>query len=99
MFSFFRKNQEEASSSEGVADGAETRTVKSTAKSTVEFKINGMHCTSCSMTIDGELEDTLGVISAKTSYAKGKTSVVFDSSEIGQEELKKIITKLGYEVE
>lgn len=99
MFSFFRKNQNKASLSEGVADGSETRTVKSSAKSTVEFKINGMHCTSCSMTIDGELEDNPGVISANTSYAKGRTSVEFDSSLISQEQLKKIITKLGYEVE
>ena len=37
------------------------------------LKIKGMHCTSCAMNIDGELEDTKGVKEANTSYAKQKT--------------------------
>ncbi len=36
----------------------------------VIFKIQGMHCTSCAMNIDGELEDTEGIKEAKTNYAK-----------------------------
>ena len=39
----------------------------------VVLKIDGMHCTSCSLSIDGELEDLPGVISASTSYAKSIT--------------------------
>ena len=32
--------------------------------------IEGMHCTSCAMNIDGALEDTEGVFNSETSYAK-----------------------------
>lgn len=66
---------------------------------TITFKINGMHCTSCSMNIDGELEDTTGVISASTSYAKATTTIEYDSSKINPNQLKKIILQLGYKVE
>ena len=64
----------------------------------VVFKIDGMHCTSCSMSIDGELEDTKGVIESKTSYAKAKTRVVYDPAQVKPEKLKQIIEKLEYEV-
>jgi len=65
---------------------------------TVVFKIDGMHCTSCSMSIDGELEDTKGVIEAKTSYAQSKTTVIYDSAQVNSAQLKRIIEKLEYKV-
>jgi copper chaperone CopZ len=71
---------------------------KKPAGETATFKISGMHCTSCSMNIDGELEDTNGVVSADTSYADAKTKVVFDSKQISQVEIKKVIEGTGYEV-
>lgn len=61
------------------------------------LKINGMHCISCSMVIDGDLEDTKGVISAKTHYAKQVTEVVFDEGEITVEKIIEIVKKTGYE--
>lgn len=65
---------------------------------TIKFKIDGMHCTSCSMNIDGELEDTAGVISSSTSYAKATTIVEFDKLKISTDKLKKTIEQLGYKV-
>lgn len=62
----------------------------------VTFKIDGMHCTSCSMNIDGELEDTEGVLSADTSYAAATTKIVFDDSKISHKKLQSIIAALGY---
>ncbi|MDA1079813.1 MAG: heavy-metal-associated domain-containing protein [bacterium] len=64
----------------------------------VTFKIDGMHCTSCSMNIDGELEDTEGVISANTSYKSGTTKVVFDEGVISKDEIQGIIEALQYTV-
>ncbi len=61
----------------------------------IKLKINGMHCASCAMNIDGELED-MGVES-KTSYAKGETEVRFDESKISIESIVGAIRKLGYE--
>ncbi len=63
---------------------------------TATFKIDGMHCTSCSMNIDGELEDTEGVISASTSYAKATTTIEFDESKVSRDKLKSIIENLDY---
>ncbi|HYE59871.1 MAG TPA: cation transporter [Candidatus Kapabacteria bacterium] len=65
---------------------------------TITLKINGMHCTSCAMNIDGELEDTPGVKEAKTSYVKNETAVVFDDEKVQENVLCEIIKKLGYKV-
>jgi len=63
---------------------------------TLKLKIIGMHCTSCAMNIDGELEDTLGVINASTSYAKQITEVKFDNT-LTPDNIIDIIKKAGYE--
>lgn len=63
---------------------------------TATFKIDGMHCTSCSMNIDGELEDTKGIFSASTSYANAVTTVEFNDSELSVNDIKRTIEKLGY---
>lgn len=65
---------------------------------TITLKIDGMHCTSCSMSIDGELEDTEGVLNASTKYASGETTIEYDESQVSIDTLKKVITKLGYTV-
>lgn len=53
-----------------------------------------MHCTSCAMNIDGELEDTEGVKEAKTNYAKQQTEVTFDPEKISPDKIINIIKKL-----
>ncbi len=63
------------------------------------LKIIGMHCTACAMNIDGDLEDTAGIISASTHYAKAQTKIKFDSSIISLEQIKGIIQKAGYDTE
>lgn len=65
----------------------------------VTFKIVDMHCTSCSITIDGDLEDVGGVKKANTSYAKALTEVEFDPNKIGEKDILKIIKKAGYTAE
>lgn len=63
---------------------------------TVIFKIDGMHCTSCSLNIDGELEDLDGVISAQTSYAKATTKVTFDAEVVNPKKIQQVVEDLGY---
>lgn len=55
-----------------------------------------MHCTSCAMTIDGDLEDTGKVKSSKTNYAKAQTEVEFDPEKITEKEILGVIKKAGY---
>ena len=62
----------------------------------LKLKIEGMHCTSCAMNIDGELEDTEGVKSSSTNYAKQNTEVEFDDSKINLQKIINIIKTVGY---
>ncbi len=59
-----------------------------------KFKIEGMHCTSCAMNIDGELEDTEGVKESSTSYAKQVAEVTFDERLVSADQLIAIIRNL-----
>lgn len=63
------------------------------------FKITDMHCTSCAILIDGDLEDLDGVVSAKTNYAKGETEIEFDPNKMTIESLMEVIKKTGYRAE
>lgn len=65
----------------------------------LKLEIIGMHCTSCSMNIDFDLEDLDGVKTAKTSYAKQKCEVEFDDSKITTEEIFEQVKKTGYTAE
>ena len=64
----------------------------------VIFKIIDMNCTSCSISIDGDLEDTKGIKSARTSYAKAQTEVEFDPKLVSEQEIIKILKNTGYTV-
>ncbi len=63
---------------------------------TKKFKIDGMHCSSCSLDIDFDLEELDGVISAKTSYARQKSEVTFDPSKVSEKEIISVVKKKGY---
>lgn len=62
----------------------------------IKLKISGMHCTSCAMNIDFDLEDLEGVKKAQTSYAKQETEVEFDEEKIKPEKIIEQIKKTGY---
>ena len=66
----------------------------------IKLKIKGMHCASCAMNIDGDLEDLVdGVKSSNTSYAKGEVEIEFDEKNVKIEKIIKQITKTGYQAE
>jgi copper chaperone CopZ len=64
--------------------------------SQVTFQIDGMHCTSCSLTIEAELEELPGVVSANVSYAKSLATIEYLPQEITETKLKTKIASLGY---
>lgn len=65
----------------------------------VTIKIGGMHCSSCALTIDDELEELAGVYKARSSYAKGEVIVRFDPQKVTTKKLESAISKLGYTIE
>ena len=61
-----------------------------------KFKITGMHCSSCALTIDMDLEDLEGIKSSSTSYAKQETEVEFDPGKMTDDLVLATIKKSGY---
>lgn len=61
-----------------------------------KLKIEGMHCSSCALNIDFDLEDIKGVKSAKTSYASQVTEVEFDPEKVNDQEILETVKKTGY---
>lgn len=65
----------------------------------VTLKLNGMHCTSCSVLIDTVLEELDGVKSSRTSYAEATVEVEFDPAKIDVPQFISTIKTEGYEVQ
>jgi Cu+-exporting ATPase len=61
-----------------------------------KLKVEGMHCSSCAMNIDFEVEDLEGIKSVETSYAKQLCEVEFDDEKIGINQIIDQIKKIGY---
>jgi len=60
------------------------------------FRIAGMHCASCAITIDWELEDMDGVVEAKTSYAHNCLTVVLDPLLVGEAQIMDAVARAGF---
>lgn len=65
----------------------------------LNLKIEGMHCSSCALLIDSNLEDLDGVLSANTSYAKQVSEVDFDPRKASLERILETIKDTGYSAE
>lgn len=61
-----------------------------------KFKIIDMHCSSCALTIDMDLEELEGVTAVKTSYAKAETEIEFDPQKVSEQKFLETIKKSGY---
>jgi copper chaperone CopZ len=61
-----------------------------------KLKIEGMHCTSCAMTIDLDLEELEGIHGVKTHYAREETEVEFDEEKINIAQILEQVEKTGY---
>lgn len=57
-----------------------------------------MHCTSCAMLIDGNLEELEGVKSACTSFTKQEVEIEFDGEALAEENIITTIKETGYKV-
>lgn len=64
-----------------------------------KLRIEGMHCSSCAMSIDMDLEDLKGIKSANTNYAKQICEVEYFEEHVTEEILVAQIKKTGYKAE
>lgn len=60
------------------------------------FKVKGMHCSACVMTLEG-LEDELpGVRSLKVSLHKERAEIEYDETKISEEAIRNAFEREGY---
>lgn len=62
-----------------------------------KLKIEGMHCSSCALLIDMDLEDLAGVRYAKTSYTKAEVEVEYDEDKVDSSKILETIKGTGYQ--
>lgn len=64
--------------------------------STHVFRIDGMHCGSCSLLIDDTLEDLPGVSRSQTALTSRRSTVHLDTAVTDPQQVIDAITDLGY---
>jgi len=60
------------------------------------FKVEGMHCTSCALVIESDLEDA--GVKAKCSYAKQTLEMEYDENKISEKTVSEVVKKSGYTI-
>jgi Cu+-exporting ATPase len=61
-----------------------------------KYKVHGMHCSSCPLVIEGDLED-LGV-KASCNFAKETLEVEFDQGVINEKKIQDTVKTSGYTI-
>ncbi len=61
----------------------------------LQLKVDGMHCASCALLIEEELEELDGVTEATASFRRQRARVVLDDARVVPAILEKI-DELGY---
>lgn len=64
-----------------------------------KLKIEGMHCNSCVMNIEFDLEDVEGVKSVKASLVREECEVEFDEEKVNEQVIIQTIQKTGYQAQ
>ncbi len=60
------------------------------------YKIDGMHCTSCALMIESDLEDA--GVKANCNYVKQTLQVEFDEKKIAEMKITDVVLKAGYRI-
>ncbi|MDO8880078.1 MAG: cation transporter [Coriobacteriia bacterium] len=66
---------------------------------TTRLKTTGLHCPSCSMLIQMDVEDMEGVVSVHADHHSGLAEVEHDPELVRSDEIVAAIVKLGYGAE
>jgi copper chaperone CopZ len=66
---------------------------------TARLRTTGLHCQSCSMLVQMELEDVGGVVSARSDFRTGMTEVEYEPDQVTVGDLVAAIVRAGYGAE
>ena len=69
------------------------------AETTISFKVLGMTCTMCALTIEKQLSDQVGVMRAAVNFALAHATVTYDPDKIAPKQLAQAIRDVGYNVD
>ena len=69
------------------------------AGTTITFKIIGMTCSLCALTIEKQLSDLEGVTHATVNFALAQATVMYKSDKIAPKQLAQAIRDAGYDVD
>jgi copper chaperone len=67
-----------------------------TGSATARLLTTGLHCQSCSMLVQMELEELAGVSSAVSDFRTGMTEVTYDPELVSIESLISAVVAAGY---
>ena len=62
----------------------------------ITFHIPDMHCSSCSMRLEGIEDELEGIKKIKASYLKQTLDIIFDEQKVTTERIRQAIIALGY---
>ncbi len=65
-------------------------------EATARIKVSGMTCGACAVSVKRGLEKTKGVKSADASAEKGIATVIYDDSQVNEQQLRDAIEKTGF---
>jgi len=68
-------------------------------QSTTTIKVSGMTCDACAITVKAALSRTKGVKSADVNAGKGLATVVYEDSQVTEQQLVDAVTKTGFKAE
>lgn len=68
-------------------------------KQKIILKIQGMHCASCSATIEKTLKKEKGIFEVNVNFASEKAGLSYSPETITLEKIKKTVSNLGYKAE
>lgn len=66
---------------------------------TAQIKVNGMTCDACAVSVKAALQHKRGVRSVDVSVEKGLATVVYDDSQVNDQQLRDAISKTGFKAD
>jgi P-type Cu+ transporter len=69
------------------------------AETTITFKVLGMTCTMCALTIEKQLLGQEGVTKATVNFALAQATVTYDPGKIAPKQLAQAIRDVGYDID
>lgn len=64
-----------------------------------QINIKDIHCKSCKILIESEVNNLKGIKNIEVNYQNGKCWIEFNDQQISQEKIFETIKKLGYKVD